>query len=83
LLKSNAKYVFGLTATPKRQDGKEAIVLMQLGPVRMRVDAKMQAALRGFSLTVIRFTPFRLPISLGKLGIQDVIREWKTYFSTK
>ncbi|WP_052098105.1 TOTE conflict system archaeo-eukaryotic primase domain-containing protein [Paenibacillus stellifer] len=27
-----AKYVFGLTATPKRQDGQEAIVRFQLGP---------------------------------------------------
>lgn len=73
LMNSKAKYVFGLTATPKRQDGHEAIVMMQLGPVRMRVDAKMQAASRGFSLTVKpRYTTFRLPASSEKPGIQDI-----------
>ena len=30
---SPAKYKYGLTATLKRKDGKERIVLMQLGPV--------------------------------------------------
>jgi superfamily II DNA or RNA helicase len=33
---SPAKYKYGLTATLKRKDGKERIVLMQLGPVRYK-----------------------------------------------
>ncbi len=75
LVKAKAKYVFGLTATPKRQDGQEAIVMMQLGPVRMRIDAKMQAASRSFSLTVNpRYTSFRLPLHSEKLGIQEVFQ---------
>ena len=59
--KAKAKYIFGLTATPRRQDGQEAIVTMQLGPVRMRVDAKMLSNSRGFTLSVVpRYTSFQI-----------------------
>lgn len=73
LLKAKAKYVFGLTATPKRQDGQEAIVNMQLGPIRMKIDAKMLGSSRSFSLKVIpRYTPFKMLDSIANPGIQDV-----------
>ncbi|MCR2803990.1 TOTE conflict system archaeo-eukaryotic primase domain-containing protein [Paenibacillus soyae] len=73
LMKAKAKYVFGLTATPKRQDGQEAIVLMQLGPIRMKVDAKMLTGSRGFSLTVVpRYTSFRMPPEKSSSTIQEV-----------
>lgn len=39
----NAKYVYGLTATPVRQDGHQPIIHMQCGPIRHQVDAKAQA----------------------------------------
>lgn len=65
--------MIGLTATPKRQDGQEAIVMMQLGPIRMKVDAKMVGSSRGFSLTVIpRYTGFKMPAGIENPGIQDV-----------
>ena len=32
----SAKYVYGLTATPKRDDGQEQKIFMQLGPIRYR-----------------------------------------------
>jgi len=35
-----ARHVVGLTATPQRRDGHQAITEMQLGPVRFRVDGK-------------------------------------------
>ncbi|MEO6775634.1 MAG: DEAD/DEAH box helicase family protein [Kofleriaceae bacterium] len=41
---AKARYVVGLTATPKRRDGHHPIVAMQLGPVRFAVDAKSQGA---------------------------------------
>ncbi|WP_425411950.1 TOTE conflict system archaeo-eukaryotic primase domain-containing protein [Magnetospirillum moscoviense] len=41
-----AKYVLGLSATVTRKDGHHPIIFMQCGPVRFRVDAKRQAALR-------------------------------------
>lgn len=57
-----AKYVTGLSATVTRKDGHHPIIFMQCGPVRYRVDAKQQAALRPFTHQVIvRPTGFRAP----------------------
>lgn len=57
---ANAKYVYGLTATPTRQDGHHPIIFMQCGPVRYKVDAKSQAEKRSFEHYLIpRFTPYR------------------------
>lgn len=57
-----AKYVYGLSATPVRKDGHHPIIFMQCGPVRYLVDAKSQAQKRTFSHFVIpRFTRTRLP----------------------
>ncbi len=57
---ANAKYVYGLTATPTRQDGHHPIIFMQCGPIRYRVDAKSQAEKRAFEHYLIpRFTPYR------------------------
>lgn len=39
----NAKYVYGVTATPKRSDGKEKINEFLLGPIRYRFTAKDRA----------------------------------------
>ncbi|MBR3242329.1 MAG: DEAD/DEAH box helicase family protein [Parasporobacterium sp.] len=39
----NAKYVYGVTATPKRGDGKEKINEFLIGPVRYRFTAKDRA----------------------------------------
>ena len=56
----NARYVYGLSATPMRQDGHHPIVFMQCGPVRYVVDAKEQAKKRSFVHYVIpRFTSYR------------------------
>ncbi len=57
---ANAKYVYGLTATPQRQDGQHPIIFMQCGSIRYRVDAKEQAEKRGVEHILIpRFTDFR------------------------
>ena len=57
---ANAKYVYGLTATPARQDGHHPIIFMQCGPIRYRVDAKSQAEKRAFEHYLIpRFTSYR------------------------
>ena len=56
----NARYVYGLSATPTRQDGMTPIVFMQCGPIRFKSDAKAQIAQQSFSRVLIpRFTPFR------------------------
>jgi superfamily II DNA or RNA helicase len=60
----SAKFVYGLTATPVRQDGHHPIIFMHCGPVRYKVDAKEQAEKRPFEHYIIpRFTPFRKPVS--------------------
>ena len=57
----NAKYVYGLTATPKRQDGHQPIITMQCGPIRYQVDALAQSVKREFSHYVIpEFTDIRV-----------------------
>ena len=57
---ANAKYVYGLSATPSRQDGHHPLIFMQCGPIRYLVDAKSQAQNRDFSHYIIpRFTAFR------------------------
>lgn len=58
--RAKAKFVMGLSATVTRKDGHHPIVLMQCGPVRHRVDAKAQAAIRPFEHVVhVRPTDFR------------------------
>jgi len=64
---ANAKYVYGLTATPTRQDGQQPIIFMQCGGIRYRVDAKEQAEKSGFERFVVpRFTSFKKPV-----GVED------------
>lgn len=60
--RARAKYVLGLSATVTRKDGHHPIIFMQCGPVRQRVSAKVQAAARPFSHSVIvRPTAFVSP----------------------
>ena len=60
----NAKFVYGLTATPARQDGHQPIIHMQCGPIRYQVDAKAQAEKRPFDHAVIpKFTSFAQPVT--------------------
>jgi superfamily II DNA or RNA helicase len=51
--RAKARFVLGLSATVTRQDGHHPIIFMQCGPVRHRINAKLQAALRPFEHTVI------------------------------
>lgn len=67
-----ARFVLGLTATPRRRDGHDPIVEMQLGPVRFAVSAKASAAARGLAhRLVIRETPFSATWNPGD-PIQDL-----------
>lgn len=62
LSEANAQYVYGLTATPKRQDGQHPLTFMQCGPIRYSVNAKEQAVKRNFEHYVMPcFTRFRKP----------------------
>lgn len=60
LKRCNARYVYGLTATPIRKDGHQPIIFMQCGPIRYSADAKMQMASQTFErLLIPRFTSYR------------------------
>ena len=74
----NAKYVYGLSATPIRQDGKHPIVFMQCGPILYRDDAKKQADERSFAhILSPRFTNYQLPPEwdVGQSQIQDIFTD--------
>lgn len=63
--RSKARHVLGLFATVTRKDGHHPIIHMQCGPVRHRVNARLQAARRAFKHKVrIRLTDFSMPASL-------------------
>ena len=71
-----ARYVAGLTATPRRRDGHDLILQLQLGPTRFTIDAKSVAAHRAFDhKLVVRETDFRMSGDSADLGIQDIYRE--------
>lgn len=56
----NARYVYGLSATPIRKDGHQPIIFMQCGPIRYTSDAKTQIASQSFRRILIpRFTAYR------------------------
>lgn len=53
-----AKYVYGVTATPKRGDGPEIINYMLIGPIRHSYTAKEKAKSQGIEHMVYPwFTP--------------------------
>ena len=69
---ANARYVYGLTATPTRQDGHHPIIFMQCGPIRYKVDPKSAALGHSFEHYLIpRFTAFR--------SVTDLIRMPEAY----
>jgi len=60
---TNARYIYGLSATPARKDGHHPILFMHCGPIRYRDNAKKQAESRPFDHYVIpRFTSMRVPL---------------------
>jgi len=64
----NAKYVYGVTATPKRGDGKEKINELMLGPVRYRFTAKDRAEEQNIAhLVYPRFTRTVMPHNLSSM----------------
>jgi superfamily II DNA or RNA helicase len=67
-----ARYVTGLTATPRRRDGHDPILEYQIGPVRYSVDPRSLAAARPFEhRLVVRETGFALAAAEAP-GIQEL-----------
>ena len=60
LCEVNARYVYGLTATPIRKDGHQPIIFMQCGEIRYTSDSKAQQTQQSFRrLLISRFTSHR------------------------
>jgi superfamily II DNA or RNA helicase len=75
---TNARYIYGLTATPTRKDGHHPILFMHCGPIRYRDNAKKQAEKRPFDHYVIpRFTSLRIPLNSDEkdVSIQELYSE--------
>ncbi len=67
---TNAKYIYGLTATPTRKDGHHPILFMHCGPIRFRDDPKKQAENRPFDHYIVpRFTSLRAPLDVDEKGV--------------
>lgn len=59
LAEVKARFIVGLTATPKRRDGHHPLLEMQLGPPRFSADARSEAAQRPFRhRLIVRETNF-------------------------
>lgn len=75
---TNAKYIYGLTATPTRKDGHHPILFMHCGSICYRDNPKKQAENRPFDHYIIpRFTPLRIPLGTDSkdLSIQELYSE--------
>ncbi len=76
LREAHAKYVYGLTATPKRSDGHQPIIFMQCGAVRYTAAAKDYAEKHSFEhILVPRSTHFRPEDTGKKPTITDIYRQ--------
>ncbi len=76
---AKARFVAGLSATVARKDGHHPIIFMQCGPVRHRVDARAQAAMRPFDHVVLvqptSFQPVRAPEPDRRMEFQALYQD--------
>lgn len=71
-----ARYVLGLTATPRRRDGLHPILELQLGPPRFSISSKSSPEERTFERRlVVRETEFKLPECTSVTTIQGIYRQ--------
>ncbi len=79
---AKARFVLGLSATIVRKDGHHPIITMQCGPVRHRVDARVQAAGRPFEHVVLvqptSFESVRPPDADRRLEFQALYQDLVT-----
>ncbi|HEY5958710.1 MAG TPA: DEAD/DEAH box helicase family protein [Polyangiaceae bacterium] len=79
LSEAHARYVVGLTATPQRRDGHQAIMCMQLGPIRFEVKPQALAASQSFvNKLIVRETAFHVPPDKTGASIVEIYSELVT-----
>jgi superfamily II DNA or RNA helicase len=70
---AKARYVVGLTATPYRRDGHQAIIHFQCGPTRFNLSRKQEANSDTFIRSlIVRETGFSLQAEESGISIQDL-----------
>lgn len=75
LMEVDAKYVYGITATPFRGDGLDKINNLLLGPIRFQYTAKEQAKNQGIEHYVIpRFTRVINPHGRSYMNINEAYK---------
>ena len=62
--KCPTRFVLGLTATPFRKDGHQAIIYMQCGPIRHEMQNRQSMLLK--KKVIVRETNFRMPEDAGQ-----------------
>jgi len=68
-----ARYVVGLTATPYRRDGHQAIIHLQCGPTRFSLHRKQHSQDESFvRQLILRETGFALPATDSGITIQEL-----------
>ena len=68
-----ARFITGLTATPRRRDGQQPILHMQLDPVRFAVDSRSKNSERPFAQSlVVRETEFAIRQQAERTTIQEL-----------
>jgi superfamily II DNA or RNA helicase len=76
---AKARFVLGLSATVARKDGHHPIIFMQCGPVRHRVNARVQAESRPFDhfafVQPTSFHPARTPDADKRVEFQTLYQE--------
>jgi superfamily II DNA or RNA helicase len=73
LAEAKARYVVGLTATPYRRDGHQAIIHFQCGPTRFNLHRKQHGIVDDFIRSlIIRETGFALQSENTQESIQDL-----------
>jgi superfamily II DNA or RNA helicase/very-short-patch-repair endonuclease len=76
---AKARFVLGLSATVARKDGHHPVIFMQCGPVRHRVNARLQAASRPFEHFALvqptSFLPTRTPNTDKRVEFQTLYQE--------
>ena len=73
VLKScKAKYVLGLTATPKRRDGHHPIILMQCGPIVEPPNDPNSQSLIAYRELCVKNTKFSLPLHVDTPSINEL-----------
>lgn len=81
---SNPTYLYGLTATPKRQDHLDAAISLFIGPIRYTASVKDQMARQGMTRTLVPcFTGVRPPEKIAPADWRGILKHLSAHEGRK